>query len=92
MAINNELIKDILQQLYDIRPGVINENDDDARDKILPDYKKKEERETIKNHLDYLKDRQYVSFEKWAKSRDYPEGKLKNIKITDKGENFLLSF
>lgn len=92
MAINNKLIKPILKQLYELRPKEINGSDEDARDKILTEYKKKEERDAIKDHLDYLKDHGYISFERWAKSRDYPEGKLKYIKITEEGEVFFLSF
>ena len=88
MAINNDLIKAILKQLYDLAPKEINGSDDDARDKILPEY---EDREEIKDHLDYLEDRGYIKFEKWETSRDYPEGKLKHIKITDEGEIYFLA-
>jgi len=86
MKINDDLIRAILEQLDEAYPNSIDEEDEDARKRILEDH---EDREEIREHLDYCKNAGWISFKTTEKSPDFPHGKLKDVKITPKGLDYL---
>ncbi|UCC40109.1 MAG: DUF2513 domain-containing protein [Candidatus Aminicenantes bacterium] len=86
MKVNDELIKAILEKLDEAYPNSIDAEDEDARERILEGH---DDREEIREHLDYCKNAGWISFKITEKSADFPHGKLKDIMITPKGLDYL---